>query len=47
MKRFNFFYYNTSITKSEFNKKVPKNWQDNLNEYNEYSYGGFKAILIS
>jgi hypothetical protein len=42
---FNYFKNGIAITKAQFESVVPANWQENLNEYGEYSWGYFKAIL--
>jgi hypothetical protein len=42
--QFNYFNNGVAITKSQFESVVPSDWQNNLNEYGEYSYGYFKAI---
>jgi hypothetical protein len=44
MKKFNYFYNGQSITKSEFEKNVPENWQDDLNEFGEFSWGYYRAV---
>ena len=41
----NYFYYGTPITKSEFERNVPTNWMEEI-EFFEYSWGGYKALLI-
>lgn len=41
--KFNFKYEGTPITKTEFEKNVPDDWLCNLDEYNEYCYGYYKA----
>ena len=46
MKKFKFTYYGRAIKKTQFEKEVPTNWQESLNEYDEFSWGGYKAILI-
>ena len=45
-KRFNYYYHNTPIRKQHFLSTVPSNWQQEVNEYGEYSYGGYKAIGV-
>lgn len=44
MDTYNYFNYGQAITKSEFLKNVPDNWEDEINEYGEYSFGGYRAI---
>lgn len=43
MEAYNYFYYSTPITKSEFLKNVPENWIDDVDEFGKYSYGGYWA----
>jgi hypothetical protein len=45
MKKYNYFYNKTSITKNRFLESVPENWEDNI-ENNEYSYGYYKAVEL-
>jgi hypothetical protein len=44
MKKYNYYYNGQSITKSEFEKRVPKNWNKKVNKLGEYSYGYYKAV---
>jgi hypothetical protein len=46
MKTYNYFYDKQPITKEEFEKNVPKNWQDEVNEFGQYSYGYYRATEI-
>jgi hypothetical protein len=46
MKKFNYFYNGQPITKSAFLNNVPDNWEDNVNEYGEYSWGYYRASEI-
>jgi hypothetical protein len=43
MKAFNYYYGNQPITKSEFERNVPENWQEQIENF-EFSYGYFKAV---
>jgi hypothetical protein len=43
MKTFNYYYGNQPITKSEFERNVPENWREQIENY-EFSYGYFKAV---
>lgn len=43
--KFNFFYNGVAITKSRFEENVPKNWENDLDKYDEYSYGYYRAVL--
>lgn len=45
-KRYNYFYYGRSIPRANFEKAVPENWEDEVNEYGCYSWGGYEAIEI-
>jgi hypothetical protein len=46
MKKYNYFYERTPITKDEFLSKVPENWeQDAVN--GEYYWGLYWAIEIT
>ena len=44
--RFNYFYSGTPIPKVNFEKSVPKNWMDELDQSGEYSYGYYKATQL-
>jgi hypothetical protein len=44
MKTYNYFYDCTSITKAQFLAAVPENWESEVDEYGEYSYGYYRAI---
>lgn len=41
---YNFFYYGIAITKDQFLAAVPANWEKQVDEYGEYSYGGYRAV---
>ena len=43
MKTYNYTYYGQAIQKSRFEKNVPKNWEDEYDALNGYSYGGYRA----
>ena len=43
MKTYNYFYNGTPITKMQFLKAVPENWEKEVKD-GEYSYGYFRAI---
>ena len=45
-KKYNYFYYNTPILKSLFVANVPENWEEEVNEYGEYSFGGYRAVEV-
>jgi len=45
-KRFNYRYDGRAITREQFEKAVPENWQYELDEYGYYSYGYYSATLI-
>ena len=42
--KFNFFHQGRAITKAQFVNNVPSDWQSNLDEYGNYSWGFYKAI---
>jgi hypothetical protein len=44
MKKYNYFYFGTLITKSAFLASVPENWENKVDEFGEYSFGGYRAI---
>lgn len=44
--RFNYFYDGRAITKSRFEENVPEDWKNDLDEYDEYSYGYYRAVLL-
>jgi hypothetical protein len=46
MKNYNYFYNNVAISKSNFLKVVPENWESEVDEFGEYSYGHYRAIEI-
>lgn len=46
MRKFNFFYAGNPITKSAFLNAVPENWENEIDEYGEYSYGYYRAVKI-
>jgi hypothetical protein len=44
MKNYNFYYNNCPITRAQFEAVVPKDWEENCDEFGEYSYGYYRAI---
>jgi hypothetical protein len=46
MKKFKFTKDQQSISKAEFERNVPSNWQEQLDENGYFSYGYFSATLI-
>ena len=46
MRTHNFTYYGRSITRVSFENAVPGNWESDLDEFGNYSFGGFDAISI-
>lgn len=44
MKSYNYFYYGTAIPKRQFIDNVPENWEDEIDEFGEYSFGGYRAV---
>lgn len=45
-KKYNYFYYGRAISRANFLKAVPENWEDEVNEYGIYSWGGYEAVEI-
>ena len=43
-KKYNYFYYGIPIPKANFLKSVPENWQEEVDEYGTYSWGGYRAV---
>lgn len=46
MKNFRFSYYGQAITKEAFEKNVPQNWEELIDEEGTYSYGGYRATEV-
>jgi len=46
MKKYNFFYNGTPITKKMFLANVPENWESEVNEFGIYSWGYYRAVEI-
>ncbi len=44
MKNYNYFHNGVAISKSNFLKVVPENWESEVDEFGEYSYGYYRAI---
>lgn len=44
--KFNYFYNCTPISLKNFLANVPEDWEDNVNEYGEYSWGYYRASEI-
>jgi len=45
MKRYNYYYNGQPISKNNFLKAVPKNWENEVID-SEYSYGYYRASEI-
>ena len=43
-KQYNYTYFGTAITRKEFEKNVPTNWESEVKN-DEYHYGGYKAMM--
>ena len=43
MKTYNYFYYGQAITKQDFENNVPDDWESNVDEFGQYTYGGYRA----
>jgi hypothetical protein len=46
MRTHNYFYNNQSISKKEFESRVPNDWMENLDEYGNYSHGYYSAKAL-
>jgi len=46
MKTYNYYYNGKPIPKAQFLAAVPANWEDEVNENGEYSWGYYKAVEI-
>jgi hypothetical protein len=44
MKSYNYFYYGQGIPRAQFIAAVPENWESEVNEFGQFSYGGYRAI---
>jgi hypothetical protein len=44
MKTYNYFYFGNPITKAQFLTSVPEDWENEVDEFGEYSFGGYRAI---
>jgi hypothetical protein len=44
MKTYNYFYDGTAITKAQFLAAVPENWESEVDEFGEYSFGYYRAV---
>lgn len=42
---YNYFYSGQPINRANFEAAVPENWQDEIDELGEYSYGYYRAQL--
>lgn len=43
MKKYNYFYYGSAITKKQFLSAVPEDWENHVVN-GVYSWGGYRAI---
>jgi hypothetical protein len=43
MKKYNYYYDGTPITKAAFLAAVPQNWEADVNEFGEYTFGLYRA----
>ena len=46
MKTYNYYFDKQPITKNQFLASVPKNWENDINNYGEYSYGYYRAVEL-
>lgn len=44
MKTYNYFYGGQAIPKQQFLGAVPEDWEKDVDEYGEYSYGYYRAV---
>lgn len=44
MREFIYKYFGQTISRKNFLAAVPENWENEIDDLGEYSYGGFKAI---
>ena len=45
-RKFNYFYNGTAIPRANFVANVPENWEKELDEFGNYSYGYYSAQSI-
>lgn len=43
MKTYNYFYNGSPITKKQFLEAVSENWESEVDELGEYTYGYYRA----
>ena len=43
-KKYNYFYYGRPISRANFLKATPGNWEKEVDEYGCYSWGGYQAV---
>lgn len=46
MKKYNYFYNGQPISKKIFLSVVPENWESEVDENGEYSFGYYRAVEI-
>lgn len=46
MKTYNYTYYGRAITKAQFEKEVPANWEKDYDKIKGYSWGGYNAVEV-
>lgn len=44
MKTYNYFYYGRPISKDNFLKEVPEDWEEKVNALGHFSFGGYDAF---
>lgn len=44
--KYNYFYYGTAIARNRFLTNVPEDWENDLDEFRCYSFGGYDAIFV-
>ena len=43
MKKYNYYYDGTPITKRQFEANVPEDWENDVDEFGTYHWGLYKA----
>jgi len=44
--KYNYFYDGMAITKAEFLRYVPTDWEDHVDPLGEFSYGHYRAVQL-
>lgn len=43
-KQYNYFYNGSPIPRDQFLKYVPVDWENDVDQYGEYSFGYYRAV---